>query len=75
MKKLFLSVAALAFIATSMTSCKKDYDCECKWTDPTDNTTETYTYQLKDVKKKDAKDACNAAGNAWVLLGGTCDLK
>ena len=69
MKKVMLFVAVAAFAATTFTSCKKDYTCECKMG------SDTYTYELKDVKKKDAKDACNAAGSIWILGGGTCDLK
>lgn len=63
-KVLFAAVAVLA-----LASCKKDYSCECEYNGA------KYTYQLKDVKKKDASSACDAAGNQWVLLGGKCDLK
>lgn len=65
MKKVFFAAVAVLALA----SCKKDYSCECTYD------SNKYTYELKDVKKSDAKDACNAAGNQWVLLGGSCDLK
>lgn len=68
MKKVLFAAAILAGTSIMM-SCKKDYECECDF----DGT--KYTYDLKDVKKKDAQDACDAAGSAWILLGATCDLK
>ena len=70
MKKVLL-IAAVAGL--SMVSCKKDYTCTCTVTD--NGQTTTYTYQLKDVKKKDAKASCNNAGAAWISIGGTCDFK
>lgn len=77
MKKITLLFAAFA-MAAGFASCKKDYSCECSGDFDSDGTVEAdekYTYELKDVKKKDAKDACNQAGNIWILAGGTCDLK
>lgn len=69
MKK-FIAIAVVGmFGVLSLGSCKKDYTCECKMG------TMTYKYELKDVKKKDAKASCNQAGNAWILQGGTCDFK
>ena len=69
MKK-FIAIAVVGvFGVLALGSCKKDYKCECKIEGM------TYTYDLKDVKKKDAKDACNSVGNAWILQGGTCDFK
>jgi hypothetical protein len=70
MKKILL-VAAIAGL--SMVSCKKDYTCTCTAT--IGGTAQTYTYPLNDVKKKDAKDLCNTAGNQWILAGGSCDFK
>lgn len=70
MKKVLL-IAAVA--GMSMVSCKKDYTCTCKYT-PAGGTEQTYTYDLKDVKKSEAKDACDAAGSAWILAGGSCDF-
>jgi hypothetical protein len=71
MKKILL-VAAVA--ALTLPSCKKDYTCTCTYT-PSGGTAATYTYEMKDVKKKDAKDACNTLGAAWIAGGGTCDFK
>lgn len=68
MKKGIILIAALA-VAGIFSSCKKDYSCECTMDG------QKYTYELKDVKKKDAKDACNTAGNVWVLMGGSCAIK
>jgi hypothetical protein len=73
MKK--ITLLAIVVIAASLGSCKKDYTCEC--TIPASGSTpaSTYNYELKNVKKKDAKDACNSAGNVWILAGGTCAIK
>ena len=70
MKKVLL-IAAVAGL--SMVSCKKDYTCTCTVT--YNGQTETYTYQMKDVKKKDAKSSCNTLGALWIADGGTCDFK
>lgn len=64
MKKVMLIAAVL--VAFGTTACKKDYKCTCT----ADG--ETYVYQLGKIKKKDAKDACQAAGTIWTLAGGTC---
>jgi len=69
MKKTLL-IAAVAGLA--MASCKKDYTCTCTVPASGSDPAETYTYELKDVKKKDAKDACNQVGALWILGGGTC---
>ena len=70
MKKVLL-IAAVAGL--SMVSCKKDYTCTCTYNDGSG--TQTVTYQMKDVKKKDAKSTCNSLGSLWIAAGGTCDFK
>ncbi len=70
MKKLALSIAALAFIATSMTSCKKDYTCACSYNNGIADVTQDYP--INNQKKKDAEEACDALG---ILYSGKCDLK
>jgi len=66
MKKVLL-VSAFAVLA--LASCKKDYTCECTAAGA------KATYQLKDVKKKDAQKSCDTAGATWITAGGTCTLK
>lgn len=66
MKKI-APIVAIA-LGAMFTSCKKDYTCTCTM----DNV--NYPITLKDVKKKDAKDACNAAGSIYILGGGSCSL-
>ena len=71
MKKLLLSAAAFALVASTMTSCKKDYSCDCTYT--VGGVTETDKYPIKDAKKKDAEAACDT----WSLLhstDGKCEL-
>lgn len=69
MKKSFLFVAALAFVA-SMSSCKKEYTCTCKYDQGGVSAEVSYTFE---AKKSDAEDACNAyvstAGSGY-----TCTL-
>jgi hypothetical protein len=72
MKKLsLLSIAAL-FVATSFTSCKKDYTCACSG----NSLIPTANYEYKKVKKADAEEACTAQSTAYgVFGGGSCKLK
>ena len=65
MKKVLLAVAVVAILA----SCKKDYTCECTILGVTTPT------EIKDAKKADAEDACNALDVAAKLTGGSCTLK
>ncbi len=73
MKK--ITLLAVAFVAISLASCKKDYKCECTIPASSGQAAQTYTYDLKKIKKKDAKASCNSAGNTWILVGGTCAVK
>lgn len=66
--KFSLILSAAALVAFSFSSCKKDYTCECKW-DDSDQTTE---YEYKNVKKKDAEEACESSNS---VSGFTCELK
>lgn len=65
MKK--ISIIAIAALAMSFASCKKDYTCKCTNT-PTGGTSSTNTIILKGVSKGTAKTLChdteskNAAG-------------
>ena len=65
--KLFFAVAAIGMM--SLASCKKDYTCECTIDG------ETVSTEMKDVKKKDAKNACDTWGSLYTLAGGSCELK
>lgn len=62
MKKTILLAAVILAIGSSMTSCKKDYVCECSKTYTSGNNTATdndyskYTY--KDTRTR-AEDRCN----------------
>lgn len=67
-KLLFLALAATTF---GMTSCKKDYTCECK-----DGSTVDLTYTQKSSKAK-AKTWCEAYNTTYsaAVSGGSCSLK
>jgi hypothetical protein len=64
MKKVLVAVAVVAFFA----SCKKDYTCDCTTAGVTEST------PIKDAKKADAQDACDALGAIYSLGGGSCEL-
>ena len=69
MKKLFiLAIVAGAF---SMTSCKKDYTCEC-----VDTTTGVvdFTFKQKSTKAK-AKTWCELFNSTYASVGDKCSLK
>ena len=67
MKKI-APIVALAIIAASFASCKKDYTCTCK------NSTTTFAYPLGKQKKKDADATCKSYSTTWALAGGSCSL-
>lgn len=54
-KVLFLS---LVFGGLALTSCKKDYTCECTY--EVLGVKSNASVEFKDVKKKEAEDACNS---------------
>lgn len=62
-------IFAAAFAVIGLTSCKKDWTCECTYSDPTGDI--VTTLEINDAKKKDAEAACDALG----LLGASCELK
>jgi hypothetical protein len=68
MKKTLLLAVMFVGVA-SMTSCKKDRDCECTIAGETTVTT------LSDVNKSDAEDICSEASTVAAILGGSCELK
>lgn len=63
MKKLFFSASLATVLAFGMTSCKKDYDCECKETTGSGNTFETTSYP--NTRIVDARKACKDRQSFW----------
>ncbi len=63
MKKLFI-IATGAMFVLALSSCKKDYECEC-----TDSGI-TYTYTLKESKKAAAYAACEGKGIGSIESNG-----
>lgn len=68
MKKVLLFVAVVGTIG--MTSCKKDYTCECTY--EILGETETHSFEIENAKKSDAEDACT-----YTVSGSSasCELK
>lgn len=56
MKKVVFGVAAMALLG--LTSCKKDYDCECTYQD-TGSLTVTEHKTIKNSSLDDAKKTCD----------------
>ena len=76
MKKVLFSTALIAIFAFGMTSCKKDYTCECKST-PSDS---FYDYSTTfHAKKADAKTACDVldytTSNGTSTVTVNCEIK
>ena len=67
MKIFLLSIVAVVLISFSFTSCKKDFTCECKFTD----TTRNFTIDIKSKLKNDAKVICADYSDAV----GSCSIK
>lgn len=72
MKKFLLSIAAVALVATTMTSCKKNWTCECTATAGGFSTTASST--IKETKKK-AKEACEAGNATSGIASVSCKIK
>lgn len=56
MKKVLFS--SLVFGGLALTSCKKDYTCECKFNVVGVPGTMAHTFDINDAKKKDAEAGC-----------------
>lgn len=65
MKK--ITLFAIAFIAVSFASCKKNYSCEC-----TKNGAVTYNTVISAKSSSDAKSTCSIYDNS---TNGTCSIK
>lgn len=72
MKKSALILGGLGIIVLS--SCKKDFTCECA---NVPSAGETFNIPMNDMKKKDAKQACENAQTTYVIASPTasCALK
>lgn len=68
MKKL-LTFAVVGVAVVSMTSCKKDWNCDCTVSGV------TTTSVIPDSNKSDAEEACDALGTAAAIVGGSCELQ
>lgn len=73
MKKI-VTVAAIALLgAIVLPSCKKDYNCTCKYS--VGGVSQSTSVQLKNVTKKDAKAACEGYNTTYAAYAGvSCNL-
>lgn len=70
MKK--ITLLAVALVAISFASCKKDYTCEC--TSTVLGLSATASTTIHDTKSK-AKDACTAKNSSSTGTSVTCAIK
>ena len=74
MKKL-LPLFALAIIATGFTSCKKDFTCNCTYTD-IDGEVVTIPTTINDSRRPEASLSCEALEIGYSMWAdGKCKLK
>ncbi|MGI6320380.1 MAG: hypothetical protein ACOXZK_05365 [Bacteroidales bacterium] len=72
MKKAIISLCVIAFASFALTSCKKDYTCECTF--ELLGTKHSSTHVIENSSKKDAKSKCED----YATAGGVtyeCALK
>ena len=75
MKKGLLSLLALAALATSLTSCKKDFTCNCTYTDD-DGTAVTIPATIEDSRRPEASLTCEAMEITYSIWDDAkCKLK
>jgi hypothetical protein len=67
MKKIALTLAGIAFVAVTLTSCKKDYTCTCTFDIAGVSGSVSETQKLS---KKDAEEWCEGESTTGV----TCKL-
>ena len=72
MKKL-LSIASVTVALVSLSSCKKDYTCTCKFSGVGAGTPNVVA-QITDAKKADAKEACDQLTTTYTPVGGSCSI-
>ena len=75
MKKLLISLVVVAFASFALTSCKKDYTCECEY--EMLGVKQTHSFPIEKSSKKDAKDVCSEYATTAGVGGITynCALK
>jgi hypothetical protein len=73
MKKTIIFILSVLVILFVLSSCKKDFVCECSYTDVIGDTG-TFSWEIEDRTKKDAGQACEEFDFAgWTDI--MCELK
>lgn len=73
MKK-YLSLIAAGALIFGLTSCKKDWTCDCTFT-AVDGSTQNSTTIIPKSSKKDAQTACDQLEQSLSYANGNCTLK
>ncbi len=72
MKK-FLMIAAAGLMIAGMSSCKKEYTCECCTT--VAGTESCASAKTAKLKKSEAEDACNTGTSSVAGIETKCSIK
>lgn len=74
--KFMFALAAVGMLA--LTSCKSDWDCECEFTNPvTDDTESAIAGTIQDATESDAEEVCDdleSLGNTGGIDDYSCTL-
>ena len=71
--KRFFALATVSVALISLSSCKKDYTCTCKFSGVGAGTPDL-VIPMEDIKKADAKDACDSYTTTYTTVGGSCSI-
>jgi hypothetical protein len=72
MKKL-LSLSIAFALVVGLSSCTKDYNCTCVFTNPGDTSSTTLNIPIANVKKSDAEDACSLSETTYRIVDPTAN--
>jgi hypothetical protein len=71
--KRFFAFAAVSVALVSLSSCKKDYTCTCKFSGVGAGTPDL-KITLADMKKSDANESCDVYTTTYLTVGGSCSI-
>ncbi len=75
MKKFILVASVAIFGVLVMTSCKKEYTCDCTFDPGVTLGSDMKAFSLGKTTKKKAKETCETAEKTWALVGAKCTVK
>ncbi len=73
-KKLVMSSLIAISTTLILSSCAKDLDCVCTYTEANGDKTTAETVTIKGTKKK-AAEACESKNSEWSDVNGSCQIQ